>query len=160
MQGAYWLHEPGAGTEMAIVFSGSVAPEALAAFDMLADDIPGLGLLNVTSPALLHRGWSAQRAGRLNGQGVVQTCLIVALLGRLWPDAKLATVIDGSPAALAWLGGVKGMRVSLLGVDRFGQSGDLIDLYRTYRLEPMRLSRLWQTSCWITINGRFAASAL
>ena len=27
------------------------------------------------------------------------------------------------------------MRVSPLGVDRFGQSGDLIDLYDTYRLD-------------------------
>ena len=26
------------------------------------------------------------------------------------------------------------MRVSPLGVDRFGQTGDLFDLYRTYRL--------------------------
>lgn len=44
-------------------------------------------------------------------------------------------MLDGSPAALSWLGGVKGMRVSPLGTDRFGQTGDLLDLYRTYRLD-------------------------
>jgi pyruvate dehydrogenase E1 component len=44
-------------------------------------------------------------------------------------------VLDGSPAALSWLGGVRGMRVSPLGVDRFGQTGDLIDIYRTYRMD-------------------------
>ena len=49
--------------------------------------------------------------------------------------AALVTVIDGSPGALSWLGGVKGMRVSPLGIDRFGQTGDLPDLYRTYRLD-------------------------
>jgi pyruvate dehydrogenase E1 component len=45
------------------------------------------------------------------------------------------TVIDGAPSTLSWLGGVRGMRVSPLGVDRFGQTGDLPDLYRTYRLD-------------------------
>ncbi len=49
--------------------------------------------------------------------------------------AGLVTVLDGSPAALSWLGGVKGQRVSPLGTDRFGQTGDLIDLYAAYRLD-------------------------
>ena len=57
------------------------------------------------------------------------------LLALLSPNAGLLTVIDGSPGALSWLGGVRGMRVSPLGVDRFGQTGDLPDLYRTYRLD-------------------------
>jgi pyruvate dehydrogenase E1 component len=57
------------------------------------------------------------------------------LLSALGPDAGLITVLDGSPGALSWLGGVKGMRVSPLGTDRFGQTGDLPDLYRTYRLD-------------------------
>ena len=47
----------------------------------------------------------------------------------------LVTVLDGSPGALSWLGGVLGMRVSPLGTDRFGQTGDLPDLYRAYRLD-------------------------
>ena len=58
---------------------------------------------------------------------------------RCWPrwppHAGLVTIIDGSPAALSWLGGVRGQRVSPLGVDRFGQTGDLPDLYRQYRLD-------------------------
>ena len=45
------------------------------------------------------------------------------------------TVIDGSPSALSWLGGVRGHRTSPLGIDRFGQTGDLHDHYRTYRLD-------------------------
>ncbi len=45
------------------------------------------------------------------------------------------TAIDGSPSALSWLGGVRGQRVSPLGLDRFGQTGDLPDLYSTYRLD-------------------------
>jgi pyruvate dehydrogenase E1 component len=132
--GAYWLRTPTPGAGAAIVFSGVVAPEALAAWEALADDIPGLGLLNVTSPDLLHRQWSAARAARWTG-AARQPSHIETLLGQLAPTAGLITVLDGAPAALSWLGGVRGHRVSPLGTDRFGQTGDLPDLYRTYRLD-------------------------
>ena len=134
LKGGYWLHQPGSDAEAAIVFTGAIAPEAIAAWEMLAEDIAGLGLLNVTSPDLLHRGWSAQRSARWTG-GAYRPCHADALLSALAPGASLVTVIDGSPGALSWLGGVKGMRVSPLGIDRFGQTGDLPDLYRTYRLD-------------------------
>ncbi len=132
--GAYWLREPALGASAAIAYCGAVAPEALAAWEALQDDIPGLGLLAVTSPDRLHREWSAARAARWNG-GERKVSHIESLLGQLAPGAGLVTVLDGSPAALSWLGGVKGQRVSPLGTDRFGQTGDLIALYRTYRLD-------------------------
>ena len=53
----------------------------------------------------------------------------------LAPGAALVTVIDGDPATLAWLGSVAAHRVQPLGVDRFGQSGDVPDLYRHYGLD-------------------------
>jgi pyruvate dehydrogenase E1 component len=133
LKGGYWLKKPGANAQAAIVFSGAVAPEALAAWEQLAD-VEGLGLLNVTSPDLLHRGWSARRAARWQGQKPTP-CHAEVLLSALAPGAGLVTVLDGSPSALSWLGGVKGTRVSPLGTDRFGQTGDLPDLYRTYRLD-------------------------
>lgn len=134
LKGGYWLKTPGPGAEAAIVFTGVVAPEALAAWEELAGDMPGLGLLNVTSPDLLHRGWSESRAARWTEKSA-DPCHAATLLSALAPGAGLVTVIDGSPGALSWLGGVKGMRVSPLGTDRFGQTGDLPDLYRTYRLD-------------------------
>lgn len=134
LKGGYWLKRPGPEAELAVVFTGAIAPEAIAAWEAMLDDIPGIGLLNVTSPDLLHRGWSARRAARWTGGG---NALSHAdqLLSQIAPDAALVTVIDGSPAALSWLGAVRGMRVSPLGTDRFGQTGDLPDLYRTYRLD-------------------------
>ena len=134
LKGGYWLRQPAPGAEAAIVFTGAIAPEVLAAFDQLADDIPGLGVLNVTSPDVLHRDWSASKAARWTDKPL-QMCHAEDLLSVLAPDAGLVTVIDGSPGALSWLGGVSGMRVSPLGTDRFGQTGDLIDLYDTYRLD-------------------------
>ncbi|API60821.1 transketolase [Tardibacter chloracetimidivorans] len=133
LKGGYWLKRPSGEAEAAIVFTGAIAPEVLTAFDGLVEDIPGLGLLNVTSPDLLHRGWSAKQAGRWTGKTEISHA--ETLLSALSPHAGLVTIIDGSPSALSWLGSVKGMRVSPLGTDRFGQTGDLIDLYRNYRLD-------------------------
>lgn len=125
IEGGYWLRPPGEGAEAAIVAMGAIMPEALAAWDAMAAEVPGLGLLAVTSPDLLHRGWSAG-----GGQSTV-----ARLLGALPAGARLVTMLDGSPAALSWLGGVRGQRVVPLGVDRFGQTGDLPDLYREYGLD-------------------------
>jgi len=138
LQGGYWLKRPAVGAEAAIVATGAILPEALAAWQELHDDIPGIGLLNVTSPDLLHRGWSAARAGRwVNGRS--EACHAAKLLAALSPTAGLVTIIDGSPGALSWLGGVRGQRVSPLGIDRFGQTGDLPDLYREYRLDKQAI---------------------
>ena len=51
------------------------------------------------------------------------------LLAPLSRDAGLVTLLDGAPAALSWLGGVRGHRVSPLGLDRFGASGKATDLF-------------------------------
>ena len=59
---------PAPGAEAAIVAMGAVMPEAIAAWEELSGDIPGLGLLAVTSPDLLHRGWTAAQAARWSGR--------------------------------------------------------------------------------------------
>jgi len=133
LKGAYWLRQPAESSEAAVVAMGAVMPDAIAAWELLEADLPGLGLLAVTSPTLLHRDWSAARAARWQGRAK-ETSHIETLLGTLAPNAGLVTVLDGSPAALSWIGGVRGHRVSPLGVDRFGQTGNLADTYRIHRL--------------------------
>jgi pyruvate dehydrogenase E1 component len=130
IEGAYWRVAPTLGARLAIVYAGAIAPEALEAFQQILEDIPGAGLLAVTSPDRLHRGWSRAMAG-----AGAETSHIERLLAPLAPGAGLVTVIDGPAASLSWLGGVRGHRVSALGVERFGQSGDLPDLYRAYGLD-------------------------
>jgi pyruvate dehydrogenase E1 component len=133
LAGGYWLREPGANAEAAIVAMGAVMPEALAAWEELHHDIPGLGLLAVTSPDLLHRGWTAAQVARWGGRR--EPSHIEALLSKLSPRAGLVTLADAAPASLSWLGGVLGHRVAPLGVEKFGQTGSLADLYATYRLD-------------------------
>ncbi|USU10554.1 transketolase [Sphingomonadaceae bacterium OTU29MARTA1] len=132
IRGAYWLKAPEHGAEAAIVVMGALATEALRAWEEMADDLPGLGLLIVTSPDLLHREWSAASTGRGMPRG---TSHVERLLAALPQGAGLVTMLDGSPGALSWLGGVDGRRIAPLGVDRFGQTGDLPDLYRHHRID-------------------------
>ncbi|MCH8187606.1 MAG: transketolase [Proteobacteria bacterium] len=129
LAGGYWRVAPRQGATLAIVYSGAIAPEAEAAHAQILEDIPGAGLLAVTSPDRLHADWRAGLESPRAGGGHAQR-----LFSALAPDAALVTVIDGAPAALSWLGAVAGHRVYPLGVDHFGQSGDLEDLYRAYGL--------------------------
>ena len=133
LAGGYWLREPGPAADAAIVAMGAVMPEALAAWEELLDDIPGLGLLAVTSPDLLHRGWTNAQTARWQGER--KPSHIERLLSRLAPTAGLVTLADAAPASLSWLGGVLGQRVAPLGVEKFGQTGSLADLYAAYRLD-------------------------
>lgn len=134
IDGAYWLRPPAPGARLAIAYAGALAPEALAAFEAVLEDEPGAGLLAITSADVLHRDWTAAGRSRWT-DGAARTSTIETLLAPLARDAGLVTVIDGAPSTLSWLGSVRGMRLRALGLETFGQSGDLQDLYATYRLD-------------------------
>ena len=131
--GAHWVVPPQPGASLAIAYQGPVEPEASAAFGQIREEVPGAGLLAITSPDRLHAGWLSARRKARAGHGAPSH--IENLLAPLAPGAALVTVLDGHPAAHAWLGAVRGQLVVPLGVDRFGQGGDLPDLYREYELD-------------------------
>jgi pyruvate dehydrogenase E1 component len=135
MAGGYWIREPAPGAEIAIAYTGVVAPEALAAWGQLIEDSPGAGLLAVTSADRLGAGWHAAERSRQHGEGLGARSHVERLLEPLAPDAGIVTVTDGHPEALSWIGGVLGHRVKPLGVEHFGQSGNLPDLFRHYRID-------------------------
>jgi pyruvate dehydrogenase E1 component len=135
VRGGYWLVPPGDGCPLAIVCSGVVATEAIAAHGQVRDEIPGAGLLVVTSADRLHADWVDASRARIDGQARARSH-VEQLLGPLPRAASLVTLLDGHPATLSWLGAVSGHRVVPLGVTEFGQSGDIPDLYREYRLDP------------------------
>jgi len=136
LAGGYWFHPP-RGTE-AIVYTGALAPEAMEAWARLSDARPGCGLLAITSPDLLYREWSRACAARAAGGSDAESH-IENLLRPLGRSGTLVTIIDGSPSTLAWLGSVHGHRVSSLGVERFGQAGDLPDLFADYGLDAFAI---------------------
>jgi pyruvate dehydrogenase E1 component len=137
LAGGYWLVPPRPGAELALVTTGAVVPEALAALEELRDDIPGAGLLLVTSADRLHADWRANA-----GLGTA-----ARLLAPLAPDAALVTVLDGHPATLSWLGAVLGHRVWPLGTHRFGQSADIPDLYAAAGLDAAAILDACAAAC-------------
>ena len=144
--GGYWLKAPAPGCELAIAASGAILPEALEAHGALLEDIPGAGLLAVTSADRLNAGWHAAQRARQLGHGD-EPCHVERLLAPLAPDAGLVTLLDGHPATLSWLGAVRGHRVQALGVEHFGQSGALPDLYRAYRLDADAILEACAAAC-------------
>jgi pyruvate dehydrogenase E1 component len=143
--GAYWLREPGDGADLAIAYCGAVAPEALATHRELAEDVPEAGLLAITSPDRLHRDWLAAR-----GRGEIS--IAERLLARLRRGAALVTVGDFHSATLSWLGAVAGNAIVPLGVDRFGQSGDIPDLYRAYHIDADAILDAAARACLLALR--------
>jgi pyruvate dehydrogenase E1 component len=122
--GGYRL-TPQAAPQVVIAVMGALVPEALGAAEILADEA-GIAaeVVCVTSADLLFRSFQA-RAGLGDGDP--------GLLERLLPhDVPIVTLVDGHPHTLAFLGGG---RIACLGVQRFGQSGDLAELYEHHQID-------------------------
>jgi pyruvate dehydrogenase E1 component len=134
VDGAYWLRKPGPNCQVVVAYTGAVVPEAIQAVGLMAEDRRDVGLLAVTSADRLNAGWTA--AWRARERGLVHArSHIERLFGGLPPHCGIVSVLDGHPAALAWLGAVQGHRVRPLGVEHFGQTGSIAELYRHYGID-------------------------
>jgi pyruvate dehydrogenase E1 component len=134
VDGAYWLREPGPNCQVVVAYTGAVAPEAIRAIGLMAEDRRDVGLLAITSADRLNAGWTA--ACRARERGLVHArCHIEQLFAGLPRHCGIVSVLDGHPATLAWLGAVAGHRVRPLGVEHFGQTGSIEDLYRHYGID-------------------------
>jgi pyruvate dehydrogenase E1 component len=126
LAGGYALRRARGRPDVTLVGMGAVVPELLAA----ADELGGRAdAICVTSADLLFGGLRG-RAG-LEEQPH-------AILDELFPAgraAPLVTVLDGDPNALAFLAAVNGTPLTALGVTRFGQSGELADVYEHHEID-------------------------
>ena len=144
VDGAYWLRKPGPNCDVVIAYQGAVAQEAIAAAGQLADTRRDVGVLAVTSADRLNAGWTAAQRASARGNAAAQSH-IETLLGDLPSTCSIVTVIDGHPATLGWFGSVAGHRVVSLGVEHFGQTGTIQDLYRHFGID--------RTGILTAING-------
>ncbi len=138
IDGAYWLRKPGPNAQVVVAYTGAVAPEAVEAVGLIAEDRRDVGLLAVTSADRLNAGWTAAQRARERGL-VHATSHIERLLAEVPPHCGLVTVIDAHPATLGWLGSVMGHRTRSLGVEHFGQTGTISDLYRHYGIDAQAI---------------------
>ena len=140
IDGAYWLRKPGPNCSVVIAYQGAVAPEAIAAAGIIGEHRRDVGVLAVTSADRLNAGWTAAQRARSHGTpGAVSH--VEALFKGLPRDCMIVTAIDGHPATLAWLGAVGGHRTVSHGVEHFGQTGTIGDLYRHFGLDRNALAQ-------------------
>ena len=134
IDGAYWLRPPGPNCEIAIVYQGAIADEAIAAAGQIGEARRDVGVLAVTSADRLNAGWTAAQRARAQGHAAA-TSHVEALLRVLPRHCVLVTVLDGHPLTLGWLGSVFGHRTIAHGVEHFGQTGTIGDLYRHFQID-------------------------
>ncbi|NMH95777.1 transketolase-like TK C-terminal-containing protein [Pseudonocardia acidicola] len=127
--GAYPLRRCEGEPAVTIAAMGAVVPEALAAADRLAEQGVPADVVCVTSAGLVFDAVQA-RAGRGDGESWILDAAFPARRA-----APLVTVLDGHPHTLAFLAGINQVRATHLGVSRFGQSGDLEQVYRYHGLD-------------------------
>jgi pyruvate dehydrogenase E1 component len=103
--------------QVTIAVMGALVPEALEAASILGN----AEVVCITSADQLFRSFQA-RAGL--GDGDPDT------LDRLFTKGRpIVSLIDGHPHTLSFLGG------TCLGVQRFGQAGDIVDLYEHHEID-------------------------
>jgi pyruvate dehydrogenase E1 component len=156
IDGAYWLRKPGPNCSVVVAYQGVVAPEAIAAAGIIGEHRRDVGVLAVTSSDRLNAGWTAAQRARARGNAKARSH-IETLFADLPRDCLFVTVIDGPPATLAWLGAVSGHRTVSHGVEHFGQTGTIGDLYRHFGLDRHALA---QSVLALSDGDRSALAAL
>ncbi len=139
LSGAYRLVDAGdsardsAGPTVQIAASGATIPEALTAAAELEDEGIRAHVIDVTSLDRLYAAW--QRTLRQGIRTATTPSIAGALRQAFDMSAPIVTVHDASSHTMAWLGSALGVPAVSLGVDSFGQSGTVADLYQAHDLD-------------------------
>jgi pyruvate dehydrogenase E1 component len=126
----------GEGPLVRLVASGAVLPEVVAAQAQLIAEGVRAEVIDVTSLTRLYRSWQVQLRAGIRAAHEPGAAHVDTLLRAEDPHAPIVTVHDAASHAMAWLGSVTGAPVVPLGVDGFGQSGTIADLYDAFELSP------------------------
>jgi len=127
LAGGYKLRaDPAADVVIAVM--GALVPEAVAAADTLAAEAGVVAdVVCITSADRLFRAFQS-RAG-LDDAGFA---ILDELFDRPLP---VVTLLDGHPHTLTFLGSIRQVPVTSLGVRNFGQSGDIGELYAHHEID-------------------------
>ena len=156
IDGAYWLRKPGPNCSIVIAYQGAVAPEAIAAAGIIGEYRRDVGVLAVTSADRLNAGWTAAQRDRARGNDRAISH-VETLMYSLPSSCTIVTAIDGHPATLSWLGAVAGHKTIPHGVEHFGQTGSINDLYQHFRIDRHSIA---ESVSELTVGNRSSSAAL
>jgi pyruvate dehydrogenase E1 component len=146
LAGGYRLKEPAAGSDWSshviVAACGAVLPEAYHAAALLEAEGVATTVLDLTSPDRLYREWRGEQkaAGTDARPARLDTIHLAHLITPAERGSPIVTVHDAASHSLAWLGSVFGQRVLPVGVDAFGQSGSIADLYEIFGMLPEQIA--------------------
>jgi pyruvate dehydrogenase E1 component len=129
LAGGYSVRRAEQIPELTLVGVGALMPEVIAAGEALSAAGVATDVICLTSPDLIFRALQA-RQGLGDGDASV--------LDQLFPPERAApvvSVLDGHPHTLAFISAIRCVPIACLGVDDFGQSGDVEDLYRYFGID-------------------------
>ena len=129
LAGGYRVRESAGAPEVTIVGMGAIMPELLGAAEELASGGIAVDAVCLTSPDLVFRALQTRQGLYDGDERVLET---------LFPAARtspIVSVLDGHPHTLAFLAAIAGAPLACLGVQDFGQSGDVQDLYRHFGID-------------------------
>lgn len=132
--GGYLLRRA-ADPKAVIVTMGALVTDALTAADRLQNAGTPVDVVCVTSPGLLFDALQA-RHGLESAQSWI--------LDQIFPRERavpMVTVLDGHPHTLAFLAGINQVVSRHLGVSRFGQAGNLDEVYAYHGIDADSIVR-------------------
>jgi pyruvate dehydrogenase E1 component len=129
LAGGYRVRESAGAPEVTLVGMGAIMPELLSAADELTAAGIAVDAVCLTSPDLIFRALQT-RQGLYDGEDAVLDELFGAER-----TAPIVSVLDGHPHTLSFLAAIAGAPLACLGVQDFGQSGDVQDLYRHFGID-------------------------
>lgn len=135
LSGAYQLSHlsiDSPSPQVILAAAGVLVHDALMAAQELHAEGVDVTVVDITSPGRLYRSW---REHVLSGVRSARRHPRPTSLNPFPVGVALVTVQDAASHHLAWLGGALGTASVSLGVDRFGQSGNISDLYRCCDLD-------------------------
>ena len=129
LAGGYRLRNAPTPPVVTLVGVGAVMPEVLAAASELATHNVACDVVCLTSADLVFRALRARQGLHPGASDILDV---------LFPrnrSAPIVSVLDGHPHTLAFLAGINATPIACLGVDYFGQVGDVDDLYRHFGID-------------------------
>lgn len=138
LAGAYRLREPRLdGPKLVLIASGPVMPEVLLAAEDLEDEGVSVTVVDVTSQGRLYKAWRAPIEQSIKSAAVTRDEHHLSwILSEDEREAAIVTVHDGASHSFAWIGSALGRKAVNVGVDDFGESGSITDLYTKFGLMP------------------------
>jgi pyruvate dehydrogenase E1 component len=133
LAGAYRLRESTETPTVCLVGMGAVMPEVLAAASVLANHGVACDVICLTSADLVFRAAQAKRGLTNWPTDVLET---------VFPPeraAPIVAVLDGHPHTLSFLGTINSTPISCLGVNDFGQVGEVDDLYSHFGIDAVTI---------------------